>query len=96
MYFLLLLIVNDKVVLNVWNYSTIPFTFFWKQCNLFLHAWVFINRSAFGQVDLFMSVFGITVQSKWYTIAMVPDGFKPTTYRKVKNHVVNNDAHLHL
>lgn len=37
------LIVNIKMGLNVWNYSTLPFTFFCGQCNLFfVFAWALI------------------------------------------------------
>ena len=52
----------------------------------------YLYRSPFGQVDLFASVFCTTVQSKWHTIAMIPDGFGPNTYRKVEARVVNNDG----
>ena len=37
------LVVNVKMGLNVWDYSTLPFTFFWGQCNLFfVFAWALI------------------------------------------------------
>lgn len=37
------LIVNVKMGLNVWDYSTLPFTFFWGQCNLFfVFTWALI------------------------------------------------------
>lgn len=37
------LIVNVKLELDVWDYSTLPFTFFYGQCNLFfVFAWVLI------------------------------------------------------
>lgn len=37
------LIVNVKMGLNVWDYSSLPFTFFFGQCNLFfVIAWILI------------------------------------------------------
>ena len=37
------LIVNVKLGLNVWDYSTLPLTFFYGQCNLFfVFAWALI------------------------------------------------------
>ncbi|MGN0131484.1 MAG: hypothetical protein ACI4AA_03480 [Lachnospiraceae bacterium] len=37
------LIVNVKLGLNVWDYSDLPFTFFWGQCNaFFVLAWALI------------------------------------------------------
>ena len=37
------LIVNIKMGLNVWDYSSLPFTFFCGQCNLFfVFAWMLI------------------------------------------------------
>lgn len=37
------LIVNVKMELNIWDYSTLPFTFFCGQCNLFfVFAWALI------------------------------------------------------
>lgn len=37
------LIVNVKMGLNVWNYSNLPFTFFYGQCNLFfVLAWALV------------------------------------------------------
>ena len=37
------LIVNIKMRLNVWDYNTLPFTFFYGQCNLFfVFAWALI------------------------------------------------------
>lgn len=37
------IIVNIRMELDVWDYSTLPFTFFWGQCNLFfVIVWFFI------------------------------------------------------
>jgi hypothetical protein len=37
------IIVNIRMELDVWDYSTLPFTFFWGQCNLFfVFAWALI------------------------------------------------------
>lgn len=42
------LIVNVKFKLHIWDYSALPFTFFWGQCNLFfVFAWALII-GAFG------------------------------------------------
>lgn len=37
------LILNKWLGLGVWDYSTLPFSFFWGQCNLFfVFAWIII------------------------------------------------------
>ena len=64
------LIVNVYLELNVWDYSSLPFTFFWGQCNaFFVLAWAFI----IGIVGIFFC------DGYWYYICK----YKEQPYYKI-------------
>ena len=43
----------------------------------------YVHRNNFGQVDLSMDIEAGTLQNTWHTIAYVPEGFRPTDYRRL-------------